>query len=118
MIEASHGGHTFAALLAYASRSAAPMTAQVIGLGAAVDDPHGAWHRRVDAHEQAITGPRAGEARPATRCYESSGLLQTVARGGAIWFTVEGIGTRTNVGQVLDDLWHRCPGRVRLRAGL
>ena len=42
------------------------------------------------------------------------GPPDTVARGGAISFTVEGIHPH-DVGQVLDDLRHRRPGRAPLR---
>jgi cysteine desulfurase/selenocysteine lyase len=99
-----------------------PMTAQVIGLGAAVDYLTALGMDRVEEHEKAITGYAL------QRLQEIPGVTvigppDTVARGGAVSFTVEGIHPH-DVGQVLDDLGvavrvgHHCAWPVVRRYGV
>jgi cysteine desulfurase/selenocysteine lyase len=99
-----------------------PMTAQAIGLGAAVDYLSALGMEAVDAHEKALT------AYALERLAEIPGVTvigppDTVARGGAVSFTVEGIHPH-DVGQVLDDLGiavrvgHHCAWPVVRRYGV
>jgi cysteine desulfurase/selenocysteine lyase len=99
-----------------------PMTAQAIGLGAAVDYLTGLGMDKVEAHEKAITGyalDKLAEIPGVTVI----GPPDTVARGGAVSFTVEGIHPH-DVGQVLDDLGiavrvgHHCAWPVVRRYGV
>jgi cysteine desulfurase / selenocysteine lyase len=99
-----------------------PMTAQVIGLGAAVDYLQALGMDRVQAHEEALTG-YALEQLQAVPGVTVIGPPDTVARGGAVSFTVEGIHPH-DVGQVLDDLGvavrvgHHCAWPVIRRYGV
>jgi len=79
-----------------------PMTAQVIGLGAAVEYLERLGMANVHAHEEALTGYALAQLQ-AIPGVTVIGPSDTVARGGAISFTVEGIHPH-DVGQVLDDL--------------
>jgi cysteine desulfurase/selenocysteine lyase len=99
-----------------------PMTAQVIGLGAAVDYLSALGMANVDAHEKALT------AYALEKLAEIPGITvigppDTVARGGAVSFTVDGIHPH-DVGQVLDDLGiavrvgHHCAWPVVRRYGV
>jgi cysteine desulfurase/selenocysteine lyase len=99
-----------------------PMTAQAIGLGAAVDYLTGLGMENVEAHEKALTGyalARLAEIPGVTVI----GPPDTVARGGAVSFTVDGIHPH-DVGQVLDDLGvevrvgHHCAWPVVRRYGV
>jgi cysteine desulfurase / selenocysteine lyase len=99
-----------------------PMTAQAIGLGAAVDYLTALGMENVDAHEKALTGyalQKLAEIPGVTVI----GPPDTVARGGAVSFTVEGIHPH-DVGQVLDDLGiavrvgHHCAWPVVRRYGV
>ena len=90
-----------------------PMTAQVIGLAAAVEYLQALGMDKVEAHEKALTG-YALEKLAEIPGVTVIGPPDTVARGGAISFTVEGIHPH-DVGQVLDDLGHRRPRRAPLR---
>jgi cysteine desulfurase/selenocysteine lyase len=99
-----------------------PMTAQAIGLGAAVDYLAALGMENVDAHEKALTGyalQKLAEIPGVTVI----GPPDTVARGGAVSFTVEGIHPH-DVGQVLDDLGiavrvgHHCAWPVVRRFGV
>ena len=96
-----------------------PMTAQAIGLGAAVDYLTELGMENVEAHEKALTGyalARLAEIPGVTVI----GPPDTVARGGAVSFTVEGIHPH-DVGQVLDEqgiavrVGHHCARPVCLR---
>ncbi|MGY1810675.1 cysteine desulfurase [Blastococcus sp. SYSU D00669] len=99
-----------------------PMTAQVIGLGAAVDYLSALGMDKVEEHEKALTGyalAKLAEIPGVTVI----GPPDTVARGGAVSFTVEGIHPH-DVGQVLDDLGiavrvgHHCAWPVVRRYGV
>ena len=99
-----------------------PMTAQVIGLAAAVEYLQALGMDKVEAHEHALTGyalDKLAEIPGVTVI----GPPDTVARGGAISFTVEGIHPH-DVGQVLDDLGiavrvgHHCAWPVIRRYGV
>jgi cysteine desulfurase/selenocysteine lyase len=99
-----------------------PMTAQVIGLAAAVEYLQALGMDKVEEHEKAITG-YALEQLQAVPGVTVIGPPDTVARGGAISFTVEGIHPH-DVGQVLDDLGiavrvgHHCAWPVVRRYGV
>jgi cysteine desulfurase/selenocysteine lyase len=99
-----------------------PMTAQAIGLGAAVDYLSALGMEAVDAHEKALTG-YALEKLQEIPGVTVIGPPDTVARGGAVSFTVEGIHPH-DVGQVLDDLGiavrvgHHCAWPVVRRYGV
>src|ERR671932_187399 len=99
-----------------------PMTAQAIGLAAAVEYLQQLGMDRVQAHEEALTGyalQKLAEIPGVTVI----GPPDTVARGGAVSFTVEGIHPH-DVGQVLDDLGvevrvgHHCAWPVVRRYGV
>jgi cysteine desulfurase/selenocysteine lyase len=99
-----------------------PMTAQAIGLAAAVEYLQALGMDRVEEHEKALTGyalEKLGEI-PGVAVI---GPPDTVARGGAISFTVEGIHPH-DVGQVLDDagiavrVGHHCAWPVVRRYGV
>ena len=99
-----------------------PMTAQVIGLAAAVEYLQGLGMDRVEEHEKALTGyalQKLAEIPGVTVI----GPPDTVARGGAVSFTVEGIHPH-DVGQVLDDhgiavrVGHHCAWPVVRRYGV
>ena len=99
-----------------------PMTAQAIGLGAAVDYLTALGMTTVEEHEKAITG-YALEQLQAIPGVTVIGPPDTVARGGAVSFTVEDIHPH-DVGQVLDDLGiavrvgHHCAWPVVRRYGV
>ncbi|MGY1732495.1 cysteine desulfurase [Geodermatophilus sp. SYSU D01045] len=99
-----------------------PMTAQAIGLGAAVDYLQALGMENVQAHEEALTA-YALEQLQAIPGVTVIGPPDTVARGGAVSFTVEGIHPH-DVGQVLDDLGiavrvgHHCAWPVVRRYGV
>jgi cysteine desulfurase/selenocysteine lyase len=99
-----------------------PMSAQVIGLAAAVEYLQGLGMANVLAHEQALTGYALAQLQ-AVPGVTVVGPPDTVARGGAISFTVEGIHPH-DVGQVLDDLGiavrvgHHCAWPVVRRYGV
>ena len=99
-----------------------PMTAQVIGLAAAVEYLQALGMDNVEAHEHALTG-YALEKLAEIPGVTVIGPPDTVARGGAISFTVEGIHPH-DVGQVLDDLGiavrvgHHCAWPVIRRYGV
>ncbi|KQS63566.1 cysteine desulfurase [Modestobacter sp. Leaf380] len=99
-----------------------PMTAQVIGLAAACDYLTALGMDTVLAHEEALTG-YALEQLQAIPGVRVIGPPDTVARGGAISFVVEGIHPH-DVGQVLDDqgiavrVGHHCAWPVVRRMGV
>ncbi|MGY1729309.1 cysteine desulfurase [Geodermatophilus sp. SYSU D01062] len=99
-----------------------PMTAQAIGLGAAVDYLQALGMANVQAHEEALTA-YALEQLQAVPGVTVIGPPDTVARGGAVSFTVEGVHPH-DVGQVLDDLGiavrvgHHCAWPVVRRYGV
>ncbi|MQA96507.1 MAG: SufS family cysteine desulfurase [Streptosporangiales bacterium] len=99
-----------------------PMTAQAIGLGAAVDYLSAVGMDRVAAHEHALTAyalQRLGEV-PGVRVV---GPTVPEYRGGAVSFAVEDIHPH-DVGQVLDDLGvevrvgHHCAWPICRRYGI
>ena len=99
-----------------------PMTAQAIGLGAAVEYLQRLGMDAVEEHEQVLTA-YALEKLAEIPGVTVIGPPDTVARGGAISFTVEGIHPH-DVGQVLDDLGiavrvgHHCAWPVVRRYGV
>jgi cysteine desulfurase/selenocysteine lyase len=99
-----------------------PMTAQAIGLGAAVDYLTALGMDKVEEHEQALTA-YALEKLTEIPGVTVIGPVDTVSRGGAVSFTVEGIHPH-DVGQVLDDLGiavrvgHHCAWPVVRRYGV
>ncbi|SDG28725.1 cysteine desulfurase [Klenkia brasiliensis] len=99
-----------------------PMTAQVIGLAAACDYLTALGMENVLAHEEALTEYALAELQ-AIPGVTVIGPVDTVARGGAISFTVEGIHPH-DVGQVLDDqgiavrVGHHCAWPVVRRYGV
>ncbi|SDP36136.1 cysteine desulfurase [Klenkia soli] len=99
-----------------------PMTAQVIGLAAAADYLTALGMEAVQAHEEALTG-YALEQLQAIPGVRVVGPADTVARGGAISFVVDGIHPH-DVGQVLDDqgiavrVGHHCAWPVVRRMGV
>jgi cysteine desulfurase/selenocysteine lyase len=99
-----------------------PMTAQAIGLAAAVEYLQGLGMDKVEQHEHALTA-YALERLAAVPGVTVIGPPDTVARGGAVSFTVEGIHPH-DVGQVLDDLGiavrvgHHCAWPVVRRYGV
>ncbi len=78
-----------------------PMTSQAVGLGAAVDYLQTVGMRAVADHEAALTGYALQElsAIPGVRII---GPSDTVDRGGAVSFLVDGVHAH-DVGQILDD---------------
>jgi cysteine desulfurase / selenocysteine lyase len=99
-----------------------PMTAQTIGLAAAVEYLERLGMDKVEEHEHAITA-YALEKLAEIPGVTVIGPVDTVARGGAVSFTVEGIHPH-DVGQVLDDLGiavrvgHHCAWPVVRRYGV
>jgi cysteine desulfurase/selenocysteine lyase len=99
-----------------------PMTAQAVGLAAAVDYLTGIGMENVQAHEHALTGyALEGLSRvPGVRVI---GPPDTTARGGAVSFVVDGIHPH-DVGQVLDDVGvevrvgHHCAWPIVRRFGV
>ena len=114
MIETvTHGGHDLRRRRRSGSRPACPMTAQAIGLGAAVDYLTAVGMDAVAAHEHALTRARWTGWRRSTAS-ASSARSTPMARGGAVSFVVDGIHPH-DVGQVLDDRGRRGPGGTPLR---
>jgi cysteine desulfurase/selenocysteine lyase len=99
-----------------------PMTAQVIGLGAAVDYLSAIGMDAVQAHEHALT-EHALQTIGALDRVRVIGPTTMQARGGAVSFAVDGIHPH-DVGQVLDDLGvevrvgHHCAWPVARRYGV
>ena len=99
-----------------------PMTAQAIGLAAAVEYLQALGMDRVEEHEKVLTG-YALEKLAEIPGVTVIGPPDTVARGGAVSFTVEGIHPH-DVGQVLDDagiavrVGHHCAWPVVRRYGV
>jgi cysteine desulfurase/selenocysteine lyase len=99
-----------------------PMAAQAIGLAAAVEYLQGLGMDKVEQHEHALTA-YALEQLAAVPGVTVIGPPDTVARGGAVSFTVDGIHPH-DVGQVLDDLGiavrvgHHCAWPVVRRYGV
>ena len=77
-----------------------PMTAQAVGLGAAVDYLNAVGMAAVADHEHRMTGLALAGLSPVPGV-RIIGPSDTVARGGAVSFVVEGIHPH-DVGQVLD----------------
>lgn len=99
-----------------------PMTAQVIGLGAAVDYLSALGMENVAAHEEALTA-YALEKLGEIDGVRVVGPLDVEARGGAVSFVVDGIHPH-DVGQVLDDrgvevrVGHHCAWPIVRRYGV
>lgn len=99
-----------------------PMTAQVVGLAAACDYLTSLGMDQVEAHEHALTEYALAQLQ-AIPGVTVIGPVDTVARGGAISFTVDGIHPH-DVGQVLDDqgiavrVGHHCAWPVVRRYGV
>jgi cysteine desulfurase/selenocysteine lyase len=99
-----------------------PMTSQAVGLGAAVDYLQTVGMRAVADHEAALTGYALQElsAIPGVRII---GPSNTVARGGAVSFLVDGVHAH-DVGQILDDagvqvrVGHHCAWPLHRRFGI
>ncbi|RKT56324.1 cysteine desulfurase [Saccharothrix australiensis] len=99
-----------------------PMTSQAVALGAAVDYLDAIGMDRVAAHEHLLTEAalRGLAEVPGVRVV---GPLDTVDRGGAVSFVVEGIHAH-DVGQVLDSLGvavrvgHHCAWPLHRRLGV
>ena len=99
-----------------------PMTAQAVGLNAAVDYLTAVGMDRIEAHERRLTGlllDRLAEL-PWVRVL---GPTTTDQRGGAVAFDVEGVHAH-DVGQVLDDegvavrVGHHCAWPLHRRFGI
>ena len=99
-----------------------PMAAQAVGLGAAVEYLEALGMGRVEEHEQALTA-YALEQLAEVPGVTVIGPPDTVARGGAVSFTVDRVHPH-DVGQVLDDLGiavrvgHHCAWPVVRRYGV
>ena len=99
-----------------------PPVAQAVGLHAAVDYLQRLDMRRVAAHEHALTGYALEELQQVGGV-SIIGPADTVDRGGAVSFTVDGIHPH-DVGQVLDDrgvavrVGHHCAWPVCRRFGV
>jgi len=99
-----------------------PMTAQAIGLGAAVDYLGEVGMEAVAAHERELTA-YAIERLDAIPGVRIIGPCTTEARGGAVSFVVDGVHPH-DVGQVLDDLGiavrvgHHCAWPIVRRYGI
>ena len=99
-----------------------PMTAQAIGLGAAVDYLSSLGMGAVAEHERQLT-EYSLESLQKVQGVRIIGPTDTVARGGAVSFVVDGIHPH-DVGQVLDDqgiavrVGHHCAWPVVRRYGV
>ena len=99
-----------------------PVTAQAVGLGAAVDYLTGIGMEAVQAHEHALTAHALATIGSLDRV-RIVGPTSAEARGGAVSFTVDGLHPH-DVGQVLDDLGiavrvgHHCAWPVARRYGV
>jgi cysteine desulfurase/selenocysteine lyase len=99
-----------------------PMTSQAVGLGAAVDYLQTVGMQAVADHEAALTGYALQElsAIPGVRII---GPSDTVDRGGAVSFLVDGVHAH-DVGQILDDagvqvrVGHHCAWPLHRRFGI
>ena len=99
-----------------------PMTSQAVGLGAAVDYLQTVGMQAVADHEAALTGYALQElsAIPGVRII---GPSDTVGRGGAVSFLVDGVHAH-DVGQILDDAGvqvrggHHCAWPLHRRFGI
>ncbi|MBA2414795.1 MAG: cysteine desulfurase [Geodermatophilaceae bacterium] len=100
-----------------------PMTAQAIGLGAAVDYLSALGMSAVAEHERELTAYALEALQQRLRGVRIIGPTDTVARGGAVSFVVDGIHPH-DVGQVLDDqgiavrVGHHCAWPVVRRYGV
>jgi len=99
-----------------------PMTSQAVGLGAAVDYLSAIGMDRVAAHERALT-EQALAALAEIEGVRIVGPTDTVHRGGAVSFVVEGVHAH-DAGQVLDSLGiavrvgHHCAWPLHRRFGV
>jgi len=99
-----------------------PMTSQAVGLGAAVDYLSAIGMDRVAAHERALT-EQALAALAEIEGVRIVGPTDTVHRGGAVSFVVDGVHAH-DAGQVLDSLGiavrvgHHCAWPLHRRFGV
>src|SRR3954469_10845582 len=99
-----------------------PMTAQAVGLHAAVDYLTALGMDRVEAHERRLTGLLLDRL-AGLPWVRGLGPTTTEARGGAVSFVVDGVHPH-DVGQVLDDegvavrVGHHCAWPLHRRFGL
>jgi cysteine desulfurase/selenocysteine lyase len=99
-----------------------PMTAQAVGLGAAVDYLSAVGMANIHAHEQLLTA-YALDALSTVPGVRVIGPPDTELRGGAVSFVVDGIHPH-DVGQVLDDVGvevrvgHHCAWPIVRRFGV
>ncbi|MGX1772351.1 cysteine desulfurase [Nocardia brasiliensis] len=99
-----------------------PMTSQVVGLGAAVRYLDGLGMEAVAAHEHSLV-EAALAGLGAIEGVRIIGPTDTVARGGAVSFVVDGIHAH-DVGQILDDegvavrVGHHCAWPLLRRLGV
>jgi len=99
-----------------------PMTSQAVGLGAAVDYLRHVGMKVVADHEAALTGYALQEL-SAIPGLAVIGPSNTVDRGGAVSFVVDGVHAH-DVGQILDDagvqvrVGHHCAWPLHRRFGI
>jgi len=99
-----------------------PMTSQAVGLGAAVDYLRHVGMKVVADHEAALTGYALQEL-SAIPGLAIIGPSNTVDRGGAVSFVVDGVHAH-DVGQILDDagvqvrVGHHCAWPLHRRFGI
>jgi len=99
-----------------------PMTSQAVGLGAAVDYLRTVGMKVVADHEAALTG-YALQQLSAIDGVRIIGPSDTVDRGGAVSFVVDGVHAH-DVGQILDDagvqvrVGHHCAWPLHRRFGI
>ncbi|MBO0854530.1 MAG: cysteine desulfurase [Nocardia sp.] len=99
-----------------------PMTSQVVGLGAAVRYLDAIGMAAIAAHEHALVGA-ALEGLGAIDRVRIVGPTDTVDRGGAVSFVVDGVHAH-DVGQILDDegvairVGHHCAWPLHRRFGI
>ena len=122
MIEVVHMDHSTFAAPPQRFEAGVPMTAQAVGLGAAVDYLNAIGMENVAAHEHVLVAAalRGLAAIPGVNII---GPAEAVERGGAVSFTVDGIHPH-DVGQVLDDVGiavrvgHHCAWPLMRRFGV
>ncbi|HEY5114221.1 MAG TPA: aminotransferase class V-fold PLP-dependent enzyme, partial [Nakamurella sp.] len=99
-----------------------PMTSQAVGLGAAVDYLSNVGMSLVAGHEAALTGYALQELSGISGVH-IIGPADTVDRGGAVSFVVDGVHAH-DVGQILDDagvqvrVGHHCAWPLHRRLGI
>ena len=122
MIELVTMAHTTFAAPPQRFEAGSPPVAQAVGLHAAVDYLQRIGMSTIAAHEHALTGYALDQLQQVPGV-QIIGPSDTVDRGGAVSFTVEGIHPH-DVGQVLDDrgiavrVGHHCAWPVCRRLGV